>query len=205
MQIAKNVHWITRAKGSYVYLVLGDEPVLIDTGMPNRGPDILEELRELGIRPQDIAHIVLTHHDVDHIGNAKHLKALSGATLWAPERDVPYIHGAAPRPGIKRAIASLVRHERPEVDRIYQAGQTVGGLEVIETPGHTPGHVSFRYQDILFPGDLVMTRRGKIVPSPRFLAWDHRVLMQSIDSVRRLTFDWVCPAHGQPVRRTPLF
>ncbi|WP_245578596.1 MBL fold metallo-hydrolase [Alicyclobacillus pomorum] len=205
LEITKNVHLLESAKGSFVYLVLGEEPVLIDTGMPGRGERLLADLSKVGISPKDIAHILLTHHDVDHIGNAKMLKEVTGATLWAPEKDVPYIHGEQRREGIKRIIATMFRPDPPAVDAIYKPGQKIGSLEMIETPGHTPGHVSFLYKDVLFPGDLVMSRKGKILPSPRFLAWDNHQLHQSIEKVKRMTFDWVCPAHGHPVRRTPLF
>jgi glyoxylase-like metal-dependent hydrolase (beta-lactamase superfamily II) len=205
LEITKNVHLLESQKGSFVYLVLGEEPVLIDTGMPGRGERLLADLSKAGISPKDIAHILLTHHDVDHIGNAKMLKEVTGATLWAPEKDVPYIHGEQRRPGIKRVIGTIFRPDTPTVDAIYKPGQKIGNLEMIETPGHTPGHVSFLYKDVLFPGDLVMSRKGKILPSPRFLAWDNHQLHQSIEKVRRMTFDWVCPAHGNPVRRTPLF
>jgi flavorubredoxin len=46
--------------------VLGDEPILIDTSFPGRTRAILTEIEKLGLRPSDIAHILLTHHDGDY-------------------------------------------------------------------------------------------------------------------------------------------
>ena len=162
-------------------------------------------LAALGLKPNDIAHILLTHHDVDHIGNAKVLQQTSGATLWAPQIDVPYIHGDRNRPGIKRIVQTLVKVDKPHVDKIYAAGQKIGSIEVIPTPGHTAGHVSLLYQDILFAGDLVMSAKGKLRPSPPLMTWNTSELKKSLKHVGTLSFEIVCPAHGLPVKGANLW
>lgn len=205
MQISENVHLLESTKGSFAYLVLGQEPVLIDTGNPRHAKQILAEITQLGLRPTDIAHILLTHHDVDHIGNAKELQEASGAQVWAPQEDLPYIHGEKHREGFKRLIASMMKYDMPTVEHTYGAGQRIGDLEIIPTPGHTPGHVSVRMNDILFTGDLIMTRGGQIKPAPGFLTWDKQALQKSLRDVGHLTFDVVCPAHGRPVQRGNLW
>lgn len=205
MEITKNVHLLETTKGSYVYLVLGQEPVLIDTGMPGRSQQILKELTAIGIDPKEIAHILLTHHDVDHIGNAKQLQAATGATLWAPEADLPYIHGEKSRAGLRKLTQLLMRVDTPHIEHTYQAGQTIGDLEVIPTPGHTEGHVSVRAGDSLFAGDLVTSSKGKLKPSPGILTTDKEALRLSLKRVGELKFDWVCPAHGLPVARGNLW
>ncbi len=205
MEITKNVHLLETTKGSYVYLVLDQEPVLIDTGMPGRSGSILKELAKIGVNPHDIAHILLTHHDVDHIGNAKQLQAATGATLWGPEADLPYIHGDKSRAGLRKLTQLLMRVDTPSVEKTYEAGQKIGDLEVIPTPGHTEGHVSVRFGDTLFAGDLVTSRKGRLQPSPGILTTDKAALQDSLKRVGQLEFDWVCPAHGLPVRRANLW
>src|SRR5690242_20285468 len=143
MEITGEVHLLQSTNGSYVYLILGEEPILIDTSLPGRAPAILKELETLGLKPTDLAHILLTHHDVDHIGNAKALQQESGAKLWAPQEDLPYILGQRNREGLKRLIQAFVKVETPQIDATYAPGQRIGGIEIIPTPGHTPGHVSF--------------------------------------------------------------
>ncbi|MFD1673495.1 MBL fold metallo-hydrolase [Alicyclobacillus fodiniaquatilis] len=151
MEIQKGVHLLESTKGSFVYLVLDrNEPLLIDTGNPGKHEKIEAELAKLGVSLNDIAHILLTHSDVDHIGNAKSLQRASGAKVWAPQDDLPYIHGTKKHKGLRRLIGAVVKAEKPEVDATYEPGQHVGSVEMIPTPGHTPGHVSFRYGDILF-------------------------------------------------------
>lgn len=205
MEISKGVHLLDATKGSYVYLVLGEEPVLIDTCLPGRAPAILTALASLGLKPTDLAHILLTHYDVDHIGNARALRDASGAKLWAAGEDLPYILGERNPPGIRRLLQILYRVDAPQIDEIYQPGQTIAGLEVIPTPGHTPGHVSFRFHDILFSGDLVRSKKGKLQPQPSISNWDKPSLKRSLREVGNLAFTWVCPAHGEPVQRGNLW
>ncbi|WAH37650.1 MBL fold metallo-hydrolase [Alicyclobacillus dauci] len=206
MEITKGVHLLESTKGSFVYLVLdANEPLLIDTGNPGRHLKIERELNELGVKLTDIAHLLLTHSDVDHIGNAKSLKSASSAKLWAPKDDLPYIHRTQKPKGLRRLISATIKADIPEIDAFYEPGQRIGQVEMIPTPGHTPGHVSFRYGDVLFTGDLVMSSRGKLKPSPGFLTEDKARLRQSIHEVGRLDFNYVCPAHGSPVRRGNLW
>ncbi len=205
MQLSANVHRLEATKGSYCYLVLGDEPTLIDTGLPGRGDRILAELASHGLKPGDLAHILLTHHDIDHIGNARFLEKATGATVWAPAEDVPYIHGEHKREGIKGLADCIVRVKGPSVHRTYEPGQRIGDLEIIPSPGHTPGHTSLRLGDTLFAGDLIATAKGRIRILSSLLAWDEAMLRRSIREVGRLSFDWILPAHGHPVRRGTLW
>jgi len=205
MEITTGIHLLQSTRGSYAYLILGNEPILIDTCLPGRSAAMLTELEALGLAPSDIAHIFLTHHDVDHIGNARALQQASGAKLWAHQEDVPYILGQRNRPGIKRLVQTLIKAPVPRVDETYTPGRTIGGVEVIATPGHTPGHVSFLYSETLFSGDLVISARGRLRPSPALMTWDKSILKRSLREVRQRSFVRVCPAHGEPVLRGKLW
>lgn len=154
MKISNNVYALKSTKGSYAYIILGKETILVDTGQMWEGKMILKELKSMNIKLEDIKHIVLTHHDIDHVGNAAMLQKLTGARLWASSEDIQYIKGNKNRPGIKRVFSFIFRAKKPENIYEYNQEGKIEDIQVIPTPGHTPGHVCILYKDILFAGDL---------------------------------------------------
>ncbi|MDP4090638.1 MAG: MBL fold metallo-hydrolase [Bacillota bacterium] len=201
MKVTENVYGLEATKGSYAYLITGEETVLIDTGRPGQGNGILKELDSLNVNPKDIKHILLTHHDVDHIGNSAQLQEITGAKLWSSREDLPYILGELKRHGLKKVIGSLIKVKLPRDIQTYNSTNVAGNIQVIETPGHTPGHVCLLYKDVLFAGDLVMSSSKGIKPSPGIMTWNKDKLTDSIKKVGALNFTWVCPAHGIPVKK----
>jgi Zn-dependent hydrolases, including glyoxylases len=201
MKIKENVYALESTKGSYSYLIGDKEMILIDTGRPGKVKDILKEIKSLNVKPRDIKHILLTHHDVDHIGNAALLQKETGATLWASKKDMPYILGDKSRPGIKKLASLLMRVKKPEKIECYN-DQEIGNIEIISTPGHTPGHVSFLYKDILFAGDLVGSSNGVLKKLPKIGNSDEKSIKGSILKMNKYSFKWVCPAHGEPLEVT---
>lgn len=68
MQVTESVFQLDSAKRSHIFLIKAEQAFLIDTGLPGLTGQILSELRGLGVSPCDNHAILLTHHDVDHIG-----------------------------------------------------------------------------------------------------------------------------------------
>jgi Zn-dependent hydrolases, including glyoxylases len=201
MKIEENVYALESTKGSYSYLINDKETILIDTGRPRKVKNILKEIESLNIKPKNIKHILLTHHDIDHIGNAALLQKETGATLWASKKDIPYILGNKSRPGIKKLATLLARVKKPEKIKSYD-DQKIGDIEIISTPGHTPGHVSFIYKDILFAGDLVENSNGVLKKLAKMTNSDEKSLNESIRKMSKYSFKWVCPSHGEPLKIT---
>lgn len=198
MKIMEDVYLLESTKDSYAYLINSEEPVLIDTGFPGKSKQIIEEMSNLGISPK---HIFLTHHDVDHIGNAKILQEYTGAKLWSSKEDLPFISGEKNRAGMKRIIQAIIKIDKPKVDALFTDKQDFLSIEVISSPGHTPGHVCFLYKKVLFAGDLFANRNGKLQLLPRFGNWNNEILKSSAEKIKLLDFDWLCPAHGEPIQR----
>lgn len=196
MEIEENVYALESTKGSYAYLINDKETILIDTGNSGKFKNILKEIESLNINPKSIKHILLTHHDVDHIGNATLLQKETGATLWASKKDIPYILGDKSRPGIKKLVSLIMRVKKPEKIESYNE-QKIDDIRIIPTPGHTPGHVSFLYKDILFAGDLVRNSNGVLKKLPKIGNSDEKSLIESILKMSEYSFKWVCPAHGE--------
>ncbi len=161
------------------YIIDGDEGVtLIDTGLPGRHRAIIDGLAAIGRSLANVRAIAVTHSHFDHVGGAAALKRETTAPLYASAIDAPAIRGdeaSPPPPALDRVpfIESLLRlvprSRSVDVDQFVAEGDTGSlpeDLAVVDTPGHTPGHVSFlldRSGGALFVGDAAMsTRNGEI-------------------------------------------
>lgn len=201
MKIGDNIYALESTKGSYAYLIKDNESILIEAGRPWKVKDILKEIKSLNIELKNIKHILLTHHDMDRIGNVALLQKETGATLWAPKEDIPYILGDKSRPGFKK-LGSLylrvMRVKKPEKINAYNDTK-IDNIIIIPTPGHTPGHVSFLYNDILFAGDLVRNSNGVLKIAPSIMNADEESIKESIRKISEYSFKWVCPDSGEPL------
>lgn len=203
MQVTESVFQLDTAKRSHVFLIKTKQAFLIDTGMPGLTGQILSELKSFGVSPSDIRAILLTHHDVDHIGNAKQLQDATGAEIWAPAEDVPYISGEKKRPGIKYIIEMIIRPQRPDVTNIYDTNWPYNAIHVLHAPGHTPGHTIFQFQNVVFTGDLFKFINGRFRLFPKYMNWNQSEAENSLSLLKALRFDCLCPSHGDPVRNGP--
>ena len=199
MKITDDVYMLDASRHSHVYLVLTPEPVLIDTGMSFEGKGMRRELATLGF--SDVRHILLTHHDVDHIGNAARWQSETGAAVHASAEDIPFITGEKQRHSFKKYIGKLMHVPVPQNLQPFDESAEINGIRVIPTPGHTPGHVVFLYKDVLFAGDLLENKKRALMPYPAPWDWDYHKMLESITAVSAYPFTWVCPAHGKPVKR----
>jgi glyoxylase-like metal-dependent hydrolase (beta-lactamase superfamily II) len=201
MKINDSVYLLESTKGAYVYLIKGKENILIDTGFPWQGNAILKELEKLGIKLHGIKHILLTHYDIDHIGNAVMLQNLTKAQLWASKEEIPYINGSLDRPGFKKYLPYIFRVNKPKNIKPYRENRNINDIKIISTPGHTPGHVCLLYKDVFFVGDLFENKNGTLRPYPKSWNWNQSLMMKSIDKISKLSYKWICPAHGSPIKK----
>ncbi|MEA5002232.1 MAG: MBL fold metallo-hydrolase [Christensenella sp.] len=201
MKINDKVIMLDASKGGHCFLVKDDALALIDTGLPFVRKKLFAELESLGVSPTDIKNILLTHHDSDHIGNLYALQQATGAIVWAHEKDIPYITGEIPRPGKKKYIAKLLLKQRVGGIRPYDKTMRVGNIHIIETPGHTPGHVCMLHNKVLFTGDLVERKKGRIVAYPAGWNWNTQMLEESVTSLKQVDYEWLCMAHSKPCRQ----
>lgn len=202
MKITEKVTMLDAAPQSHVFLICGEENILIDTGFPGQSAKILAELKSLGVKPESVKKILLTHHDIDHIGNAAALQKATGAELWAPEEDIPYIRREKSRPGVKKILGTLVRPALPEITGSFARQSSFGGVTAHFAPGHTPGHTFFAFENVLFIGDLFRNIH-KIEMLPGIMTWSMEEARKSIALLKNLEFEWVCPAHGKPIKGRP--
>ncbi len=214
MELLPDIHLIDGVN-SNAYLII--EPTgltLVDSGLPGSDQKILAYLRGLGKAPSQVSRILLTHQHVDHVGGAAELASLSGAEVIAHPLDTPAIEGTAPRdiPSGPLAIvfrSMLLPRLRPvAVTRQVRAGETLpvlaedGGLQVIETPGHTLGQIAFYLpgRRLLFAGDTYRhTRRGEVAIPFKMFNRDTPQTFASLASLGTLAIDISLPGHGKPM------
>ena len=127
----------------------GEQTVLVDAGLgpitlpPYRGGDLPANLAQAGVQPSDIDLILITHLHVDHIG-------------WLVQDGRPYFPSATVRFG-EKDLDQFIRAEEPDqfavpiidvlntagrIETIDADGDVAPGVSVLQTPGHTLGHIS---------------------------------------------------------------
>lgn len=176
----------------------GNGLTLIDVGPPESFPQTKAYIEELGFKLQDLKFIIITHHHTDHIGELKHLVDYTGAKVYAHEAEVPWLLKQMPEEYYTREF------EVANIDILLKGGEVLdilSGLEVIYTPGHTPGHISLYLpkEKILFAGDLVRYLHGELHLFPPQYTLDYATHVKSMLKVAQYDFDILVPGHGEPL------
>jgi glyoxylase-like metal-dependent hydrolase (beta-lactamase superfamily II) len=215
MEIISNIYQIPGVQGNSYFLVDPAGLALIDSGMPGNDKKILAFLTSLGYSVGDLKYILITHSDVDHIGSLAALKAATGARIYASAVEANAISTGHPSREIKPknllfrlvfGLASrMMKVTTVPVDEFLTDGQVLpvlGGLRVVKTPGHTPGHVSLFLPSAggLFTGDSILSDQDRLIGPRPALAWDLAQAWQSVQKQAALGAKIVCTGHGPVVR-----
>lgn len=199
MKITENVYQIDSAKQSNCYIIMNEVVILIDTGLPVFGKGILKELDQLNIKDK-LDYILLTHHDMDHIGNLTLIEKETQGHIFASKEDIPYITNSKKREGFKKIMAAIIRHKSPKNIKSFPENNILNNIQIIKTPGHTPGHVCLLYKDVLFIGDLFETKNDTVKETSSFWNRDSEMNKKSIEKILEYKFNWICPGHGNPIK-----
>jgi len=219
LEIAANV----MGKPGVIYptLVWDDETaILVDSGYPGQLPQIEKAINKAGISFDKISRIILTHHDIDHVGSALNIKEKSHEyiNILAHEEEIPYIQGDKCPLKLEQLEASLevlpaemksiyeklkagFQSSKVRVDMPLKDGDELpycGGILVIHTPGHTLGHICLylKQSKTLIAGDMLGVEDGYLVPSPEQINFDHNMYQKSLEKLIAYDIQTVICYHG---------
>ncbi|MDF2650397.1 MAG: hydrolase [Paenibacillus sp.] len=198
--------------------------ILVDTGYPGLLPRIQNAMEDHNVPPHHLKTIIITHQDIDHIGSLPDFisKSQHKLDILASEKEKPYIQGEkmlikiTPE-SIEQAVASLPADISPEwrkafrtalenppkgpVNGILEDGLELancGGIIVIHTPGHTPGHVSLYHKQskTLIAADALVFSGGQLLgPIPEYSV-NYALAMQSLKKFIEYDIEAVICYHG---------
>jgi glyoxylase-like metal-dependent hydrolase (beta-lactamase superfamily II) len=164
-------------------VVRGSEAAIVDTGVSGSAAAIETALGEVGLGWEAVGHVVLTHHHPDHVGSLS-------AVMDAAGQAVGYIgRGDIDNVDSPRELSAVVE------------GDEVFGMEVVETPGHTAGHISLLdpAASVFIAGDALNGGNSGVEgPNPRF-SEDHDQALATVGKIAGYTFETLYFGHGEPV------
>jgi len=190
--------------------------LLIDTSFPNQHAALVSELEAGGCRPGNLKLIVITHADLDHVGNAASLRREFGAQIAVHQEEVSAVAGGSmtnrkEQPPFQRAVTQVVLKlivsmtnfgdfEKFTPDLTLNDGYDLSAYgfdaKVIHLPGHSKGSIGVMTADgDLICGDLLWNMRK---PGSHSIVDDQAEFQASLKKLESLNIRTVYPGHGEP-------
>ena len=208
--------------GGFIYpVLLYDEQglMLVDTGYPKQEDLLISIIQDAGFKLENLSHILLTHHDFDHIGALRSLREkFPNIEVMAYEAEIPYIDGSVDAlkiqdmerninhlPENKKAFLVRMKSFFPllttKVDFPLHDNDVLdiaGGVEVIFTPGHTLGHICLyhRLSKTLIAGDALNLDNGLLVGPNLDYTHDMQSASASIKHLEDFDIERIITYHG---------
>jgi hydroxyacylglutathione hydrolase len=209
LEILPNLHMIDGINAN-AYMVLGNQIILIDTGMPGNQEKIFDYLQNvLKSKPEDIKTILITHHHVDHTGSLYELKKITNADVAVFKDEADYVSGKKPASGPfymrigNRLMSLFTSYRTVEPEIILNEDDVVEGYRVIHTPGHTPGSISLYNPEnrVIIVGDTLIFNGEKVNGPPSMLIDDQEALKKSVEKISKLDCEVMLSGHGKPLTK----
>jgi glyoxylase-like metal-dependent hydrolase (beta-lactamase superfamily II) len=214
--LAPGVHRIPTL-GDYIntfaFVDADGQVTLVDTGLKRAPKRIVAGLAALGFAPADVTRILLTHAHFDHAGGAARMLRATGLRgVEIHEDDATYVdRGVAPPTDQTSTAGRLLGRApfggfagTPVVQRLTD-GQVVdvgGGLRVVHTPGHTPGHISLLHEStgVLITGDAIFNMNSRISWPFAAACTSFRQTQQTAEVLGDLEYTVAAFTHGPEIR-----
>lgn len=195
---------------SFAFVDDDGQVTLVDAGTKRAPRRILAGLEHIGVAPSDVTRLLVTHAHPDHVGGLATMRGRTGATVAVHERDAAYVReGKGPVLDRSTLGGRLFRRNRgsaptPVEDELVD-GQVLdvgGGLRVVHTPGHSPGHVALLHQPsgVLITGDSIWNMRSRMTwPVPAFCT-DVAMARETAHVLAELEYQVAAFTHGPEIR-----
>ncbi|HEY6465340.1 MAG TPA: MBL fold metallo-hydrolase [Candidatus Acidoferrales bacterium] len=220
IQVTEGV-WCFR-RPSYVacsYVVAtGGGIFAVDVGMDSGAEDFAQGMKEVGIAPDRLNAVLLTHWHNDHSAGAAFLKRRFGVRVYYHAGDQPsftrqtasrgirsWLGKRIPEEGVLVLLRGLLEEAAPEAvdaDHLVADGEIIEKeFRVLATPGHTGGHVAYMHESTraLFCGDALAVVAGKLRLMARPVTVDLPSARASALQCLREEAQFICPGHRDPL------
>ncbi len=201
------------------------DAVLVDAGLPGMASQFIKAIAQANVPLEKLSRIIITHHDLDHVGSLGELQQAlpHRIEILAHAGEIPYIQGELPpikmtpkmlaqmeeqmkdlpeeRRQAMREMMENLSNQKLTVDRTLGDGEELpycGGIRIIHTPGHTPGHICLYLpaSKTLIAGDALFVEGGSLVPAPPFINADTPMALASIKKFTHCDIANVIAYHG---------
>jgi glyoxylase-like metal-dependent hydrolase (beta-lactamase superfamily II) len=209
--IMQHLHRLTWFNQINVYLISTPQgPVLVDSAAPGAFRWLVKSLRQVGIKPEQLAGVVVTHFHLDHVGTAIALQKC-GVPMYALAAEVPILMGDAPHASYSGTAGKiLLAAERLFFGspafvgvRSLSVGERLLGTtwRVVAAPGHTPGSLALYNEETgdLLSGDTLVSDFGCPRANLSFFTADRDRLIESALNLMALEPKYIHPGHGKPL------
>ena len=186
---------------------------LIDMGVPQSGAKVMAALASIGSGPSDVTRLMLTHAHADHAGGAAYVAEQTGLEFGLHAEDAEFARAGKnpPRDPRFRLGRLMTRTDKGfdavRVAETFSDGQVIpfaGGIEVVHTPGHSPGHAAYLHRDsgVLITGDSIFNVLG-LRWSIKSFCTDFRMSQQTAVRLAELDYSTAAFTHGAHLDDNP--
>jgi glyoxylase-like metal-dependent hydrolase (beta-lactamase superfamily II) len=191
-KIIENI-FVVKDDFSNIFIIQDNAQYLvIDAG--NNPSKTAEQMKILGINPDDVSAVLLTHSEMDHVGA---LSLFDKAKVYMPKEEERMLNGEKvkwwwlPFPNTISRSDYILLEDREVIE--------IGNLKIesILVTGHTTGMTAYLINDkYLFTGDILSLKDGKIAPIPAFFDMNHAQAVESMEIIRDIpTAEYIFTGH----------
>lgn len=197
-----------------------DTMILVDTGYPNQLMQIQESFNTANLSFSELNKIILTHQDIDHVGGLPSIlkESTQKLEILTHEIEKEYIEGekypvklaalearldSLPEQmkKIQEALKGFYSNLHVKIDRTLSDGEELpylGGIIVIFTPGHTPGHICLylKQSKTLIAGDALAVENGALVTASSSINFNNSLYIDSLRKLSNYDIETVICYHG---------